>query len=224
MLSHFLEKKEEWMTLTSLHGFLTALISGPNLIVPSQWHPYAFGKEGLDFESEEETIEILSVLSHFNNSIIKQLENRKFKPILYENEEFFHYQQSDEFFLQEWCGSYLEGTRFGEDWSCEEEAVAGLFPLGVLSNEFDLKGEKDRYEETIIDDFQVREDFKKKLPDIVCDLYEFWKKRRLLDNSNITSNEPYQRTHSEIGRNDPCPCGSGKKYKKCCALTKKNYH
>jgi len=21
---------------------------------------------------------------------------------------------------------------------------------------------------------------------------------------------------SKIGRNDPCPCGSGKKYKKCC--------
>ena len=20
----------------------------------------------------------------------------------------------------------------------------------------------------------------------------------------------------EVGRNDPCPCGSGKKYKKCC--------
>jgi uncharacterized protein YecA (UPF0149 family) len=23
------------------------------------------------------------------------------------------------------------------------------------------------------------------------------------------------------GRNDPCPCGSGKKYKKCCGLTEK---
>ena len=22
----------------------------------------------------------------------------------------------------------------------------------------------------------------------------------------------------KIGRNDPCPCGSGKKYKKCCML------
>jgi len=22
----------------------------------------------------------------------------------------------------------------------------------------------------------------------------------------------------KIGRNDPCPCGSGKKYKKCCLL------
>lgn len=28
--------------------------------------------------------------------------------------------------------------------------------------------------------------------------------------------EPYVRPESKIGRNDPCPCGSGKKYKKCC--------
>ena len=24
------------------------------------------------------------------------------------------------------------------------------------------------------------------------------------------------RVEQKIGRNDPCPCGSGKKYKKCC--------
>ena len=24
------------------------------------------------------------------------------------------------------------------------------------------------------------------------------------------------RNDHKIGRNDPCPCGSGKKYKKCC--------
>ncbi|NCC62326.1 MAG: hypothetical protein EOM12_15605 [Verrucomicrobiae bacterium] len=28
--------------------------------------------------------------------------------------------------------------------------------------------------------------------------------------------EPY-RVEETTGRNDPCPCGSGKKYKKCCA-------
>ena len=27
---------------------------------------------------------------------------------------------------------------------------------------------------------------------------------------------PIQRTEPRVGRNDPCPCGSGKKYKKCC--------
>jgi len=25
-----------------------------------------------------------------------------------------------------------------------------------------------------------------------------------------------QSSHPKVGRNDPCPCGSGKKYKKCC--------
>ena len=28
--------------------------------------------------------------------------------------------------------------------------------------------------------------------------------------------EPYIRPEPKVGRNDPCPCGSGKKYKKCC--------
>ena len=29
-------------------------------------------------------------------------------------------------------------------------------------------------------------------------------------------NGAYRRTNKKIGRNDPCPCGSGKKYKNCC--------
>jgi uncharacterized protein YecA (UPF0149 family) len=28
-----------------------------------------------------------------------------------------------------------------------------------------------------------------------------------------------RRTAPKVGRNDPCPCGSGKKFKKCCGLT-----
>ena len=27
---------------------------------------------------------------------------------------------------------------------------------------------------------------------------------------------PVRRTGPKIGRNDPCPCGSGKKFKQCC--------
>ncbi len=34
--------------------------------------------------------------------------------------------------------------------------------------------------------------------------------------SDGTSEQPYVRTGKKIGRNDPCPCGSGKKYKQCC--------
>jgi len=29
--------------------------------------------------------------------------------------------------------------------------------------------------------------------------------------------EPFVRTTAKVGRNDPCPCGSGRKFKQCCA-------
>ncbi|NOZ62027.1 MAG: hypothetical protein GXO74_10135 [Calditrichaeota bacterium] len=32
----------------------------------------------------------------------------------------------------------------------------------------------------------------------------------------LTKVETYHRETPKVGRNDPCPCGSGKKYKKCC--------
>nr|AGF93664.1 preprotein translocase, SecA subunit [uncultured organism] len=31
--------------------------------------------------------------------------------------------------------------------------------------------------------------------------------------------EPYKRDKPKVGRNEPCPCGSGRKYKKCCGAT-----
>jgi SEC-C motif-containing protein len=29
-------------------------------------------------------------------------------------------------------------------------------------------------------------------------------------------NRPLRRETPKVGRNDPCPCGSGRKYKRCC--------
>ena len=34
---------------------------------------------------------------------------------------------------------------------------------------------------------------------------------------NPPQTETFVRQGPKVGRNDPCPCGSGKKYKKCCA-------
>jgi uncharacterized protein YecA (UPF0149 family) len=31
---------------------------------------------------------------------------------------------------------------------------------------------------------------------------------------------PVQAKDRKVGRNDPCPCGSGHKFKRCCLLTK----
>lgn len=36
----------------------------------------------------------------------------------------------------------------------------------------------------------------------------------------LVGETPEVREEPKIGRNDPCPCGSGKKYKKCCGKGK----
>ena len=38
--------------------------------------------------------------------------------------------------------------------------------------------------------------------------------------ANTKPVDPIRKDSGETGRNDPCPCGSGKKYKKCCGAKK----
>jgi preprotein translocase subunit SecA len=50
------------------------------------------------------------------------------------------------------------------------------------------------------------------------------KKKRELDQARMagagdTQVQQIVRSGDKVGRNDPCPCGSGKKYKKCCGAS-----
>ena len=38
----------------------------------------------------------------------------------------------------------------------------------------------------------------------------------VVTNKGTSGNQPLVKTAVQVGRNEPCPCGSGKKYKKCC--------
>ncbi|OGC43741.1 hypothetical protein A2400_02375 [candidate division WS6 bacterium RIFOXYB1_FULL_33_14] len=42
--------------------------------------------------------------------------------------------------------------------------------------------------------------------------------KSLIDNrpGQVSKQSTVKRSSKKVGRNDPCPCGSGKKYKKCC--------
>ena len=48
--------------------------------------------------------------------------------------------------------------------------------------------------------------------------YEWYpeEKVKAYGRQKTTGEEPYIRAHKKTGRNDPCPCGSGKKFKQCC--------
>ena len=40
------------------------------------------------------------------------------------------------------------------------------------------------------------------------------------EDGELVGEKPMTREEPKVGRNDPCPCGSGKKYKKCCGQGK----
>ena len=40
------------------------------------------------------------------------------------------------------------------------------------------------------------------------------------EDGELVGETPTRRESPKVGRNDPCPCGSGKKYKKCCGKDK----
>ena len=48
--------------------------------------------------------------------------------------------------------------------------------------------------------------------------YKWYPEEKKKDHGKVkaTGEETYIRASTKIGRNDPCPCGSGKKFKKCC--------
>jgi len=39
-------------------------------------------------------------------------------------------------------------------------------------------------------------------------------------NNEEQDHTPFKRSEQKVGRNQPCPCGSGKKYKQCCGKLK----
>ena len=59
------------------------------------------------------------------------------------------------------------------------------------------------------------------VPEAIASRQERWAKEDAEDLAGEAFKDeaaPYVRAAPKIGRNDPCPCGSGKKYKKCCLL------
>ena len=68
-----------------------------------------------------------------------------------------------------------------------------------------------------LDDFKARQDFEGSKKSFVKSYNEFYsdmEKKAVEEEKNI----PPFKKEEKIGRNDPCPCKSGKKYKKCCLL------
>ena len=86
----------------------------------------------------------------------------------------------------QFCLGYLRGAHMHAAWIADEVATAKLAPFEALSKETDA-------------------DHREHLGRYVAELRDYWKAKRQVVHAG-----------PKVGRNDPCPCGSGKKHKKCC--------
>ena len=68
-------------------------------------------------------------------------------------------------------------------------------------------------ENSLVKDINVLEPKKKEYTKEEIAMLKEIRRKQNIARMRALANEPKQ---SKIGRNDPCPCGSGKKYKNCC--------
>ena len=203
---------EECMDISTLDGFLTALAIGPNTVMPSQWQPIVFGEtpeDEMNWESMEKAQRILSLLHRLSNTIVNDFQTNPemFEPVFYESTR----GGKSVTIYDEWCVGFMRGVELSyDDWAPlvkSKDHKKFFAPLTLFGTEEGWKLLEEQNKETAI----PHEDWEEMIRFSVISIHEYWLPFRKAHHS-----VKYQAVSNKIGRNDPCPCGSGKKFKKCC--------
>ena len=199
-------REDTSMDVATLEGFLVALAIGPEMVMPSDWVPWVWdlyeGEAGAQFEDPDEAERIIQLVMRFYNQALQQFANNPqgFEPV---------YWRSAAWGAAEWCEGFLLGTSLtGEAWSpLMVEHPDWLEPFMRLGTSEGL---------AITDQEGDAELWMNAVEPALVLLHDFWLERRQQPPPGATPREPVVRSKPGVGRNEPCPCGSGEKYKHCC--------
>jgi uncharacterized protein len=197
---------EDSFLLSDLDGFLTGIVIGPELIMPSEWVPVMWGGGGPRFKDDEQAERVIGIIMARYNQIILQLEGEQgsIEPIVYAAPD-------GNVVVSDWAIGFMDAVGLRSDaWKPllnDDDAGYLMLPLLALTSDLDpellFEGTQQQAREII-------EDSAENLPDIIKEIYDYWKDRREVANDNTET------FGTKVGRNEPCPCGSGRKYKRCC--------
>ena len=200
-------KPEDVLSIDELHGYLTAIVCSPVPVMPSEWLTGVWqNEEGPKFDSAEQAQEIMALIMRMQNDIADALQvGGAFGPLMLENT-----LESGEIVVvaQGWCWGFMEGMRSQFDaWEPHLDMINELVvPIAVLAR----LGDDDPELQELLDDREKSAELTDAIAESAASICEY--SRSIADGSQ----QPYRRQTAKVGRNDPCPCGSGKKYKKCC--------
>lgn len=206
-LGKFLEKHDLPHLLT-INGFLTAIVSGPNMIMPSVWMDF-LGLNNGNYESMDEAQETIGCIMAMYNDIAHQLQDQTFRIInpYLKNK----YKSNVSTAKNLWAKGYVLGVGYDKDvWLANDEVLTLLFP--ILSLRMDDEILQQLIHTKIVNLKPSQEYSEDQMSEAANAVYKYWLKQRN-PAADITR---IQAKKSQAGRNEPCPCGSGKKFKKCC--------
>ncbi|GAB3549354.1 YecA family protein [Noviherbaspirillum agri] len=199
---------EDGMTMDSLHGFLTALAIGPEEVLMAEWLPCVWGSERKEpqFKSQKEAERITALIARFMNEVVMTFDvaPKEFEPLFCEHEvDGKMLLDGDAWAWGFWEGMNLRAEAWEPIWSSNiADMVEPIYLLGAE--------EIEEEEAELVDDPTKRHKLAVEMEAAIPHIHRYWKPLRK------SAVQQVQREAPKVGRNDPCPCGSGKKFKKCC--------
>jgi len=207
-LVKFLESlPEESLSLAKLHGLFTALAVGPGQVVSQELIgvlAIACGK--LPIKDSEHAKRISAFLSRFYSEIIEDLASESFVPHLQPNDVVITDILLD---MASWCQGFVLGMeQESSAWRSwfKDPRREKLTSLITRTAAIQKKSTASNAEQAGWQAHSV-------ISDLVPLIASYW---RFESELNQLVRLGPELTLTEPARNQPCPCGSGKKYKHCC--------
>jgi uncharacterized protein len=206
------------MNLEMLDGFLAALICGPDTVLPSEYLPVIWGDDIVledTFNAQPLLQDFLSlIMRHWNVIADTLFSGDVYLPLLLEDESGIAH-------ANDWANGFLRGMELcKDDWADllnDEQHGGWLVPILALAHENSLDAVMRPYKEPV--SVERREQLIAGAAAGVRGIYRHFAAKRSREGQSFSNMNTFRRTMPKIGRNDPCPCGSGKKFKQCCDRT-----
>jgi uncharacterized protein len=204
-------------SIEQVDGFFCALIAGPEGASVDELIPIIWSKDGLTddgtrpkYDNEEQAEYVKTLLNRHWHTISLRLERDYPHPLVLGRP----WAESE---ADYWACGFLRGVAVrASAWGqrSREEDIAS-FLGGILA----IASDPEEFPDQMVKPAE-RAKLLKVLPMALVHLHCLWRGRpspyRLRRRSETISGPRIAR---KVGRNHPCPCGSGRKYKRCCGLS-----
>src|SRR5690625_5163648 len=210
MLDEFLCSEavsDESMLLSEVDGFFAGLNFYATPVEPDEWLPWVWNGETPHFEDEAQAEAVTRALLALHDDVFRRLERGEWGPI-------FDSDLDESAVWEVWIDGFWRAAEMRPGLWMEhlprddEDVNTALFSLRRLHEL--AASTPDEIEPLDVDD-ELEEMAANLIPYSVLLLHHVGQQADLLaDLRRAAAPTP------KVGRNEPCPCGSGKKFKKCC--------